>query len=102
MFIHMNRIPPKLREELSNDPYMKLCIRSSDECSGRITYEHALLYANKQIQEKFCIIPLCWHHHLGEGLNKAWNIDFAMKRAVQEDRSKYPKLPWHRYPLTNE
>lgn len=92
----MNKIPPKLRQQLSLDPYYEFCARQSAECSGRITWEHALLYRGSQIQERFAIIPLCWHHHLGEGLVKVINVMIALRRATAEDRAKYPLLPWWR------
>jgi hypothetical protein len=64
-------------------------------CSGRITWEHALTYAGKQIQARFAILPLCEYHHLRSGLDKDWNINTAMERASEEDKLKYPRLKWH-------
>lgn len=95
----MNNMPKKLRDQLAKDPEYKVCARlGSDwregQCEGRITFEHALTYAGKQIQERFAIIPLCVFHHLGKGLNKRWNIRYAMWRASPEDRAKYPRLNW--------
>lgn len=91
----MNSIPKKLRAQLADDPEYKYCARLGEmECSGRVTFEHALLYASRQIQERFAIIPLCWHHHLGDGLDKRWNIRYALRRATDEDRRKFPRLQW--------
>jgi hypothetical protein len=90
----MNHIPEKLRTQLSGDPYYRVCARSNSECSGRITWEHALCYAGKQVQERFAIIPLCEYHHLGAGLVKRHNINIAMARATVDDRKKYPLLKW--------
>lgn len=90
----MSPIHKKLREQLAADHEYRVCARRSDECEGRITWEHALTYAGKQVQERFAIIPLCVYHHLGAGLNKRWNIDYAMSRATEEDKSRYPRLPW--------
>ena len=79
-------IPKKLREQLANDPYYKICARHKEGgCSGRITWEHALLFAGKQIQTKWSILPLCWYHHLGAGLNKEINIWIALNRASDEE-----------------
>lgn len=91
----MHKIPTKLRKELSEDPEYKICARSGTGCEGRITFEHALLYAGKQVQEKWAILPLCWYHHLGAGLDKRWNINYALSQATEADRKKYPRLPWH-------
>lgn len=90
----MSRIPFKILIKILADPFYKNCARQGEDCSGRITFEHAILYAGKQVQEVWAIIPLCWYHHLGEGLNKRWNIDFAMSRATEEDKQKYPRLKW--------
>lgn len=82
----MNKIPTKLRQQLSNDPYYYKCVRENKECSGRITWEHAMTYAGKQIQERWAIIPLCWYHHLGNGLHKLTNQIIATSRATNEDK----------------
>lgn len=90
----MNRIPIKLRKEIAEDPYMKTCARKNGECNGRITWEHAWIYAGRQIQEKWAIIPLCVYHHLEEGLDKRENQRISLARATKEDLSKYPKKDW--------
>lgn len=90
----MHPIPPRLRRELSKDPYYQTCARADETCQGRITWEHAILYAGRQVQERFAIIPLCYFHHLGSGLVKRINIQIAMSRATPEDKKKYPRLKW--------
>jgi len=48
------------------------------------------------------IIPLCEFHHSvgkfqdGRGLNKRINRDIAMRRAMENDRKKYPLLKWRK------
>jgi hypothetical protein len=64
---------------------------------GRITWEHALIHAGKQVQEKFAVIPLCEFHHSGEGMVKKVNEVIALGRAIAEDKRKYPLLPWSKY-----
>jgi hypothetical protein len=93
----MNAIPLKLRNELAADPEYRVCARAEEgDCmtfgNNRITWEHALLYAGKQIQRRFAIIPLCWWHHIGAGLNKIWNKKYAMSRATQQDKKDFPRL----------
>ena len=90
----MRKIPKSLREELSNDPYYSRCARSSHECEGRITWEHAFIYAGRQINERWAIIPLCWFHHLGAGLDKQVNQAIALSRASDIDLMKYPRTNW--------
>ncbi len=90
----MRPIPPALKKEMADDPHYKHCARANSDCSGRITWEHAYIYAGKQINEKWAIIPLCVFHHLGEGLDKHENQRIALSRATDEDLAKYPKKDW--------
>lgn len=85
-------IPDDVRKQLQDEP--DVCARLSDECSGRITWEHALYYAGRKIQDRFAIIKLCEYHHLGSGLVKSINQQLAGARASEEDMKKYPRLNW--------
>jgi len=51
----MRPIPKKLREELSNDPFYKKCCITG---LGDVEWHHNLIYAGRQVNEKFCILPL--------------------------------------------
>lgn len=79
---------------IDSDPYYKVCARRGLDCSGRITMEHSLIYAGRQIDEVWAIIPLCVYHHLGEGLNKELNQYISLQRATKEDLAKYPRKNW--------
>lgn len=94
----MTPIPKPLREEMAADPYYKTCARSQEgECEGRVTWEHAWIYAGRQIQEKWAIIPLCVWHHLGDGLDKDLNHLLALLRADLDDLCvRMPKKDWKR------
>jgi hypothetical protein len=81
----MRKIPEKLRAEMSVDPYYKICAREDEECSGRITWEHSIIFAGKQLNEKWAILPLCEYHHLYGGLNKEMNEYIALNRATDEE-----------------
>lgn len=90
----MNVIPKKLRSELAGDPYYKSCSRAGlhgHECAGRITWEHAMYFAGKQINKRWCIIPLCAKaHNVDEwqdrgDMNKSINEWIALNRASQEE-----------------
>ena len=64
----MRPISPNVKKELLADPRMKLCARSNEgNCDGAITWEHALIYAGKQIDEAWNILGICEYHH---GVNK--------------------------------
>lgn len=91
----MRPIPQKLRKQIDADPYFKTCARKGDGyCEGRITIEHAFIYEGRQINELWALIPLCWHHHLGSGLEKEKNQWLALKRAEVKDLYKYPRKDW--------
>lgn len=91
----MRPIPPKLRKSLADDPYYSRCARRDEgTCRGRITWEHCFTFAGKQINELWAIIPLCWHHHLGAGLDKDYNRFIALNRATDSELAKYPKVKW--------
>lgn len=93
----MNNIPKKVKDEILQDPFYRFCARAKEPdeiCIGRITWEHALLYGGKQVQEKFAIIPLCEYHHLGDGLDKSINVRIALSRAAPQDLWKYPRQTW--------
>jgi hypothetical protein len=111
----MNNIPPKLRNELSKKPFYNKCERGrlgfTSECEGRITWEHAIYYAGKQVQEEWAIIPLCeYHHSVGKwqnngGINKRLNEWIALSRLFDLEegefnkmQKKYPKaiMEWRR------
>lgn len=87
----MQKIPNKLKQEILTDTFYKKCCLENEKCDGRITWEHTLIYAGKQINEKWAIIPLCEYHHSvgihqdGDGLNKEKNIWVALNRATDEE-----------------
>ena len=90
----MNNIPTKLRNELVVDPEYKFCTRygwHDHECDGRITWEHTLIYAGKQLQIRSFIIALCefghsvGRHQDGGDLNKQINLWIALNRATDQE-----------------
>jgi hypothetical protein len=87
----MRKIPETLRHQMENDPYYRVCSRKNRDCDGRITWEHAIIYAGKQLNEKWAIIPLCEYHHAvnrhqdGGELNKEINVMIALNRATDQE-----------------
>ena len=74
------------------DTYYKKCAREKEgNCAGRITFEHAIIYAGRQLNEKWAIIPLCEYHHAVNqyqdtgDLDKQKNICIALMRATDEE-----------------
>lgn len=97
----MQPIPLKLRNKLSECFDMKVCVHNNCECQGRIEWEHVWLYSGKQIQEDWAIIPCCFYHHRGNGLDKDFNRYCSLKKAneinkngIQDCYTKYPKKDW--------
>ena len=92
----MRKISQKVKEALAKEK--NICAREKDGgCAGRITWEHTLIYAGKQIDEVWAIIHLCEYHHAvnnyqdrGE-LNKERNVWIALNRATDKDLEKYSK-----------
>lgn len=100
----MRPIPPKLKKEMLEDPAYHSCMRNDflhdHVCSGRLTLEHAIIHAGKQVNEKWAIISICaWSHDVdnfqdGGNLDKEKNEYVALMRATEQDLEKYPKTDW--------
>lgn len=58
----MRPIPPKTKEELANDPYMKKCCLCGSS-SGKIDWHHNLIFKSRQSDIKETILPLCQDCH---------------------------------------
>lgn len=60
---------PALRKETGEDPeYLRCGLQGLlapliGPCGGRVTREHAIIFAGKKVQEKWAIIPCCAAHH---------------------------------------
>lgn len=90
----MRPIPKKIRNRLSDDPFMATCIHNNADCKGRVEWEHAFIYAGRQINEEWAIVPCCTYHHRGDGLDKNYNQYRALQRATDEDLAKYLRVNW--------
>ena len=90
----MRPIPPKMREEMSDDPYYSRCARQSNECMGFIEWHHAMIYARRQVNKKWAIVPLCHEHHEGKYKNDEYARHIALQRATACDLMKYPRANW--------
>ena len=97
----MHPIPPKLKTELLASDEYKHCMRrlwfKDHYCQGRITFEHAWIYAGKQVQEKWAILSLCALSHsvdqfMNSGiLDKEKNWCIALNRATEQELRRYSK-----------
>lgn len=105
-------IPSKLKRELeASAEYYRCCLLGYHECGGRITWEHAIIFKGKQVQERWAILPLCARGH-GVGkwmdagtLDKEMNVWVALNRASEEDLwaiSRVINYPRERMRLNNK
>lgn len=96
----MSKTPNKVKQEILNDPSRQYCAlygHNGHVCSGRITWEHALIYAGKQIQEKWAIVSLCEKAHGVNSfqdagtMNKEINVWIALNQATEDDFKRFPR-----------
>lgn len=94
----MRPISGKDKAIIDERKYFKTCVRHADGgCGGRITIEHALIFAGKQIAELWNYVPLCEYHHgvnsyqdRGD-LKKDINVMFALMQATDSQLRQYSK-----------
>jgi hypothetical protein len=92
-------IPAKLRKQIDKDPYYKKCALTGFT-AFKIELHHAIIVANRQVQEKWAIVPLWWRKHSYYGdPDSVHNCKetkdrvelIALKRATKKDLQKYRK-----------
>lgn len=101
----MNPIPTALRYKLFLDPWMNAC-KYRDQTTGEtcnrspVEWNHAIIYAGKQLNTWYAIIPLCTEHHRGYMLGsisnsvKLWCELLAILRGQYELDKDCPKWNW--------
>lgn len=87
----MRPIPPKLRRELTDDPFMQSCIICG---SSQVEWDHCFTFAGRQINERWSLVPLCYEHHRGGGLDRPYTQYIALGHATDEELKKYPRIDW--------
>lgn len=89
----MRKIPDELREDMANDPFYKSCCVANEYCRGKIEWHHNLIYAGRQVNEKWCILPVChWHHEHEKEKFIGDKLDYIMLgRVTDEVLSNYCK-----------
>ena len=93
----MRPIPAKLRKELDQDPTMHQCGISNLLCEGRVEWHHVFIYAGRQINEFWAIVPACAAHHKraeDPEVKRLFQIH-SLRRATRMDLLKYPKKDWN-------
>ena len=92
----MRRIPDTLREEMAADPYYsRCCITGAHSTpSDPIEWHHTLIYAGKQISEKWAIVPVLRSLHEqvpGNRVVREKCIRIALNRATDDELRPYSK-----------
>lgn len=100
----MRYIPEALKEEICAQLLHGFCLRrlalKDHICEGRITWEHALIYAGRQINEVWAIVELCAKAHSVDRFQdtgimvKTISEWIAINRMSPEDEEKYPRFNW--------
>lgn len=100
---NMRPIPPKMRAEIEKDPRMKRCTLSGADqfygrCdTGRPEWHHVWIYAGRQINEPWAIMPACHAHHAMVTQDKAIRMAFeagSLLIATEAQLAEYPRKDW--------
>lgn len=97
----MNNVPQKLRRKWQEEDWrgvQRECMRADEgNCEGRVTKEHAIIYAGKQLQAEWAILDICEFHHgvnnfqdRGD-LDKEKHVWIALNRATDDELSAISK-----------
>lgn len=86
----MRPIPKKLLQEMLDDPfYSKCCI--SGRINEKIDLHHNLIFGGRQVNEKFCILPLAKSVHDRITEHKEMCDWIMWNRATPAEIKKYSK-----------
>lgn len=87
----MRPIPPDLKKEMSNDPYYKKCCITGS-MSGKIDWHHNLIFGGRQVNEKWCILPLSKEVHDNIVKYKEQCDWIMLNRATDDELDQYSKV----------
>lgn len=87
----MRKIPEKLRMEMANDPFYKACAVTG-RTDQKIDWHHNLIYAGRQVNEKWCIIPLSKDVHDKIEIWKDHVDRIMLNRATDQELERYSKV----------
>lgn len=95
------KIPPKMRAEMAADPFYSICSLAhvpGHICGGKVTWEHAIIFAGKKVQEKWAIPPICERGHAVNSfqdagtMKKEVNVWVALNRANDDELRAVSKV----------
>lgn len=76
---------------MNANPFMKKCCIDISQCSGKIEFHHNLIYAGRQVNEAWCILPLCKTCHDNIVSTKPRCNWIMCNRATDEELRHYSK-----------
>ncbi len=93
---YMNNIPKALRAKMAMDPFYRVCCVTGAPASSwdRIEWHHNLIFAHKQVQAEFAILPIkqSVHNVVSNPLIKE-RLDWVMlNRASESEIRQYSKV----------
>ena len=103
----MNKIPKKLKDTISLDPFYKRCCLTGEKGtrSDPIQWHHNMIFAGKQVQARFAILPVLESiHKIANRKDIKERLDWVMvNRMSDEDLWLYGKgVDWiHRKEYLN-
>ncbi len=86
----MRKIPDELREGMAQDPYYSKCAIKGFT-NEKIEWHHNLIFAGRQVNEKWCIIPLSKSVHDHIELYKDEVDRIMLNRATDDELERYSK-----------
>jgi len=88
----MRKIPQKLKDEIADDPfYKRCCITGVLATETKVDWHHNLIFAGRQVSEKWCILPLAKEVHDNIVKYKELCDWIMLNRATDEELQKYSK-----------
>lgn len=88
----MRKMPLGLRAEMQNDPfYSRCCITGQSKLSTKIEWHHNFIFAGRQVNEKWCILPLAKEIHDRIELYKERCDWIMLNRADEATLTRYSK-----------
>ena len=86
----MRKIPKQLMEDMANDKFYKQCCITG-RTDEKIEWHHNLIYAGRQVNEKWCILPLLKSVHRDIVKYKEACDWIMLNRATDEELERYSK-----------
>lgn len=106
----MNNLPKNLKDDFKTDPFYKSCCLENANCAyetghRRIEWHHSVIFAGKQLQEKWAILPACsgFHHKFADRHDiKDAFLRIAVRRATEVELARVSKVIDYRKWLSPE